>query len=104
MSEATKFDSGKPPVGLVDPHFILEVARVLQFGSEKYAPHNWRKGMEWSRIYDAAQRHLLAWASGEETDDESGLNHLAHAACCLMFLLSYSKTGTGTDDRWRGAA
>jgi len=46
-------------------------------------------------------RHLTAWWAGEDLDPESGLHHLAHAACCLMFLLEYTQTHTELDDRPR---
>lgn len=59
---------------------------------------NWRKGMLWSRLADAALRHLLKWVSGSRVDEETGLSHLAHAMCCLMFLLNYEQTGLGEDD------
>lgn len=39
------------------------------------------------RYYDAAIRHLTAWWDGERNDPESQLPHLAHAACCVIFLL-----------------
>ena len=35
----------------------------------------------------ACHRHLQAWWSGERLDKESGLPHLAHAVCCLLFLM-----------------
>ena len=39
------------------------------------------------RYYDAAMRHLYAWFNGEPKDIETGESHLAHAICCLLFLL-----------------
>jgi hypothetical protein len=42
---------------------------------------------------------MLAWYSGERLDPESGLPHLYHAACCLMFLARYEQDNLGTDDR-----
>lgn len=63
--------------------------------------NNWRKGMEWSRMVDAALRHLGAWNEGEDLDPESGISHLAHCLCCIIFLLWYSLNGKGTDDRWK---
>jgi ribosomal protein L32 len=39
------------------------------------------------RYFDAAQRHIWAWKAGEETDSETGASHLAHAICCLMFIM-----------------
>jgi hypothetical protein len=101
--EAQKNDGGKPPMGLLDTFALVQIARVLAFGAQKYAAHNWRKGMEWSRMVDAMLRHILAWNDGEDNDPESGLSHLAHAGCCLMFLLNYELTHTEFDDRYRRA-
>lgn len=96
-----KHDSAKPPIHLVPNPLITEVAKVLAFGARKYSPHQWREGTDWSRIYSATMRHLLAWNSGETNDPESGLNHLAHAASNIAFLLEYSESNTGTDDRYK---
>ena len=38
---------------------------------------------------------------GEDKDPESGLSHLAHAACCIMFLLEFEKTHPELDDRYK---
>ena len=101
---AVKFDSEKARLDLLSTPAMLGVGRVLTYGANKYAENNWRKGMKWSRLTAAALRHLFAFIGGEENDAESGLPHLDHALCCLMFLSEYQKTGIGTDDRWRGAA
>ena len=64
------------------------VVDVLGFGARKYAPDNWRTVPDArGRYFDAALRHLIAWQQGEQIDPESGLPHLAHAACCVLFLL-----------------
>lgn len=63
---------------------------VLEFGAQKYHPWNFVKGIQWSRCYAAAMRHLSAWFMGETYDPESGLNHLAHAGCMIWFLLWYA--------------
>lgn len=97
----TKHDQGKPRMDLLPKELLEEVAKVLTFGAEKYDAHNWRGGMDWSRLIGACQRHLIAWNDGEDTDEESGLSHLAHAGCCIAFLLTYQATETGNDDRYR---
>lgn len=97
----TKHDQGKLQVGLVSQIFLMGLARVLTFGAKKYAAHNWRLGIEYSRLFDALQRHLWAWWAGEETDPESGESHLDHAACCLMFLRELSQTRKDLDDRYK---
>lgn len=96
-----KHDQGKVPLHLLPTEALREVAKVLAFGAQKYDPWNWKKGMDWSRLHGAALRHLFAWAEGEEGDPETGLSHLAHAACCVLFLLTYEVLDLGTDDRWR---
>jgi len=101
MSEATKHDAGKNRVDLVAWQWVQGVAQVLTFGAQKYHVNNWAKGMAWSRVIRAAKDHIGKWADGEDLDDESGLSHLLHASCCLMFLYMYEKHGLGTDDRYK---
>lgn len=96
----TKFDGGKPPMELLPGDALQEVAKVLGFGAEKYAPNNWRKGFAWSRLVGAALRHLTSWNEGENKDPESKISHLAHAACMILFLLSHEIQKLGTDDRY----
>jgi hypothetical protein len=99
VSEGKKFDGGKTRHELLDDDAIEGLARVLTFGAQKYAADNWRKGIEWRRLIGAARRHLAAFSRGEDLDPESGLPHLDHLACCVMFLSAYQKQGGGTDDR-----
>lgn len=96
----TKHDKGKPPMSLLDRKWLEGTADVLAFGAQKYAAHNWRKGISYSRLADAALRHLMAFVDGEDTDPESGLPHLHHASCCLMFLSNMSATRPDLDDRY----
>jgi hypothetical protein len=102
VSTGLKFDTDKPPVDLVDPETVLAIATVLSYGTVKYEPHNWRKGIAWSRLYAGVQRHLLAFWAGEDIDPESGLPHLAHALCGLMFLHWHWGHKGELDDRWIG--
>lgn len=80
----------KPPVALVPSSYILAAARALGYGANKYAPNNWRRGMKWSEVFSALQRHLLAWNNGEDYDLDTGLSHLDHAGACLAFLTEYA--------------
>lgn len=89
LTEGTKNDDGKLPLDLWSPDALAETARVLQFGAKKYEPYNWTKGIKYSRVFAALLRHLWAWFRGENDDPETHINHLAHAMCCLMFLLHY---------------
>lgn len=97
--KAIKFDTQKPATELLSRVALEGVARVLGFGAQKYAAHNWRLGMEWGRVAGAAMRHLLAFIDGEDIDPESGLPHVDHLMCCAMFLSEYQKKNLGTDNR-----
>lgn len=101
MNAAIKFDQGKPRPELLPADALEEVSWVLAYGATKYADHNWARGMNWSRLVGAAMRHLLAFTRGEDNDPETGRSHLAHAACCVLFLLALVLRGKGADDRWR---
>jgi hypothetical protein len=99
-TSGTKFDGGKAPWHLLAWDAILLVVLVLKFGAAKYAERNWEKGISFSRCFAAAQRHMTAWWLREDLDPETGLNHLAHAICELMFALAFVVRGrTDLDDR-----
>lgn len=97
----TKNDSGKAPITLISRTAIELEAQVMAFGARKYARHNYKKGFDYSRLLDAAIRHILAFSDGEDLDQESGLPHLAHARCCLGMLIECQKLGTAIDDRYK---
>ena len=91
MEEGRKDDGGKAPIHLINPSLLFNIADVLGFGARKYAERNWEQGIAYSRVFAALQRHLWQWWDGTRLDAESGLPHLAHAACCLMFLIAYTE-------------
>lgn len=91
--QGMKFDQGKPRWSLLPTGVVAAVVRVLTFGAKKYAPDNWKK-IEPVRYEDAAMRHFDAWRSGEKTDPETGESHLAHAVCCLFFLMWFDSGKT----------
>lgn len=84
---------------------LAAISRVFGFGASKYAAHNWRRGYEWSKSFDALERHFQAAKDGETYDEESGLPHLAHAGFHILVLLTWlEEQGEGPDnpfdDRW----
>ena len=100
MTEGIKLDMGKERMDLIPPQLIKEVARVLEFGAQKYGDYNWYGGIKYNRMYAAAMRHMLAFWEGEDCDPESGIHHLAHAATNLAFLLQFiSEYRGGLDNR-----
>jgi hypothetical protein len=86
-----KDDGEKVRTDLYSVPAYLGTCRVLTFGAKKYAAWNWSKGILYMRIFGAILRHLFAWVTGEDNDPETGLPHLDHAACELMFLQHFTK-------------
>lgn len=89
-----KLDAGKPLLnkGLFSqfPAALEAVARVSQFGAEKYTWGGWKTVPDGkSRYTEALLRHLMA-EQKELNDRESGLAHLAHAAWNALAILELS--------------
>ncbi len=93
-----KFDQKKPRMDLIPSVALYELAKVLTFGADKYGDNNWKDGIEFSRLYAAALRHLLAYKSGETIDPESKISHLSHALCNISFLVWHSANRPDLDD------
>lgn len=75
-------------------------ARVMKSGADKYGRRNFRDSTILATTYvGAIRRHLNAFASGEDTDPDSGEPHLAHIRACCAVLLSAQDAGTYEDDR-----
>lgn len=92
-SPGAKLDSGKSKTGLMISGFanaIASVAEVTTYGAAKYTPNGWvtvPDGID--RYTDALYRHLLL-SVHQEKDQESNLDHLAHA--CWNLLAIYELT------------
>lgn len=95
-----KFDAGKTEWDLLPLGPVEEVVKVLMHGREKYGRDNWQLvDNPIRRYYSAAQRHLAAFRRArfdtknpfDAIDTESKLHHLAHAACCILFLLWHER-------------
>ena len=108
MDEKTggaKHSEGKIPYHLIPVDCLKYLGLVLQHGAKKYSERNWEKGLSFSDVYRAALGHLMEFYDGNDLDggeDGSGLEHLGHALCSVMFLLhfklNYSQYGK-FDDR-----
>ena len=89
-----KFDGGKLQYGLLPVLSLQDVVKVLTFGAQKYEVDNWKRVPDAKRRYfDAANRHIWEYKAGELNDPESGVSHLAHAICCLMFINDLDNLG-----------
>ena len=102
MEKGRKDDQEKNRIDLIPSEIIEELGEIYTHGAKKYTDNNWRHGINYSRIYGAALRHLLAWNRGEDNDPDSGLHHLAHAFWNVGALLYYTmhKRYKKFDDRW----
>jgi hypothetical protein len=101
MTQGIKNDQDKNRLDLLSSSWIEGVGQVLTFGARKYSANNWRSGLARSRLLGACLRHVFAYLRGEDLDAETGLLHLYHASCCLMFASELHFTKPETDDRYQ---
>jgi hypothetical protein len=94
-----RYNEGKPQWDLMPYDALGQLAMVYTRGAQKYAPHNWLRGMDWSKCFASMQRHAAAWHGGEDNDPETGLPHTAMIAWNALALLTYQLRGLGVDDR-----
>lgn len=94
-----RYNEGKPMMSLLPPIALEEVAKVLTYGSKKYAAWNWLQGLDHMSILDSMERHLSKWKQGEDIDEESGLLHISHAACNALMLIEMIHLRKDLDDR-----
>jgi hypothetical protein len=87
---------------------IRELAEHFGRGSRKYEDNNWKRGYKWSLSFAALHRHLEAFWSGVDYDDDPSLldedgivrsRHIIAVAWHACVLAYYSLYGVGTDDR-----
>lgn len=90
-------DSLRKSIGHLEHEHTCPSGELIKTGA-----HNWRNGLSSSRVLDAALRHIASFNDGEDVDPESGVSHLAHAACNLMFALRMLKDRPDLDDRYSG--
>ena len=90
----TKDDSDKLDWSLLPLSALHSVIKVLMFLAKKYNRDSWKSIPDAKRRYfNEAMRRLDAYQDLEPADKESGLSHLAHAVCCLIFLLWFEDNG-----------
>ena len=95
--QGSKYDKDKLRFDILPAEALIEIIKVVTYGENKYPSLmgedgklilNWKKlDNAQERFFSAGQRHIYADRLGEDTDDESGLWHLAHACSNLIFKL-----------------
>lgn len=99
-TKAMRFNTGKLQLSMVPASLSAYAAAAFMYGADKYARDNWRQGFEWTSLIDSLRRHLDAFEAGENYDDESQLNHLAHVAANVAFLIEHVEQSLGKDNRY----
>ena len=66
---------------LLPPRALIEVAKVLEEGANKYGEENWRQIESRSHLNHILQ-HAAAYLANDNSDD-----HLSHLCCRAMMLL-----------------
>tara|TARA_R110000868_G_scaffold7545_1_gene40623 strand:- start:998 stop:1273 length:276 start_codon:yes stop_codon:yes gene_type:complete len=90
--QGIKYDTDKRDFTLLPWDSVEQIVQVLEFGAQKYSRDNWRYVEDAKHRYTkAALRHMIAYTKGEVDDPESGMPHLAHLGCCLLFLMELDK-------------
>jgi hypothetical protein len=101
----TRFGLAKPSMAVVSPISLLHLMKAMMDGARKYGPFNWRQNSVSAGIYySAAMRHLMAWFSGEDYAEDSGVHHLGHVMACCNIILDAQANGNLIDDRPRSEA
>lgn len=104
VAHGHKCDAGKLRWDLFPFDAAEGTVRVLMYGAKKYTDHQYRmgRGIGCVRAVAAAVRHIVAWLAHEDTDADSGLHHLDHAICELLFAKDSIDRGQGYGDtRWK---
>lgn len=90
-----KQKEGKPRMGLVYASAMEEIAKVREYGINKYGDRGDWRTVPREDYFDAALRHLIKAKAYEfdecsaenDIDEESGISHLSHAMVNIMFLI-----------------
>lgn len=99
FSGGRKDDTGKLRFDLLPVRPLEKVAEVYTIGASKYDDNNWRKGIQWSRIFAAMLRHAYKWWRGEVNDPVDGQHHLSSVVWCALTLMEFEETHPELDDR-----
>ncbi len=97
--EAVRYDYGKLRWDLMPDDALEKIVEIYTHGAIKYNDENWRDGFKWKRCIGSMKRHLKAFTTGEDIDEDSGALHLSQVAWNAITLLWFQLYDKGTDDR-----
>ena len=93
--QGERHNAGKPQLSylLSAPHANDALAKVFEFGAQKYARDNWLNGLPKHEVADSLLRHLQAYLDGQLHDPESGMPHVAHIHWNALALAEFELRG-----------
>lgn len=99
-SGGLKERGGKDRWGLLDYHSLKELVRTMQFGARKYGEWNWEKfasdpDVAIRDLWEAINRHWIAYEEGESHASDSGCHHFAHIMANAMMMMGTWAIATG---------
>ncbi len=98
---ALRYNTGKRKWSLVDFESLEPLVEVLEYGAEKYSPHNCQKGHPTTELIDSLMRHLVEYNNGKDYDEESGCSLIGHIMANAMFLSYVMKHKPELDNRYK---
>lgn len=101
LQNAKRDNQGKLQWSQIEFSLMEDMVRALEHGAAKYDRNNWRKGHPITDIADSVLRHLFAFMSGEDNDQESGVSHLGHIQANIMFMMNVLKNKPELDNRYK---
>jgi hypothetical protein len=96
--KALRYNDLKPKWSLVHFKSLLPMVSVLEYGCEKYARDDWKRGLDKKEILESMMRHLIDLMDADKYDSESGLHHIGHIMCNAMFY-SYFENFDGKESK-----
>lgn len=87
-------DAGKLKMSLVPHKELQRVMKRYRDGADKFGANNWQHGMPLSELYDSCQRHLMAWFTGDKSED-----HAAAAVWNILCAMWMEENSAEMDDR-----
>lgn len=101
--EATRHNSGKPPLDLVMEcqEALSQMAMAMESGASNYGRGDWKNGQPISNYLASAGRHLTKFASGENTCPSDGHTHLGAAMANIAMAIETLKHMPAMDNRTR---
>jgi hypothetical protein len=93
---------------MIPPDVLRELAEHYGKGELKYPANpdgtaNWQRGYDWRLSISSLQNHLNQWLLGEDTDAETGTNHLVAVIWHAIALRWFQLHGKGRDTRPKGS-